>query len=241
MKKNLLTLLLSTFTSLIFSQVLVDIPLKNGMAYYTFYHKLTNKNKCLSTYFINSVQIQEKVETQTKKIQTESKQIGNLQKIDLFGNLQKIQLYKINVTNNKLKKINCTDTISFKGNNKNSNFYISIEEDKKLKFKPSLINYGRKKIYSHTLTASISIIFKSKNEYTLVIKDIEYSVHWALNGKEEKGIDIYKLGEFYELAQKTENLKKDDILLFNDIDKLIKTADDIILKAITDTYNVDEL
>jgi hypothetical protein len=54
----------------------------------------------------------------------------------------------------------------------------------------------------------------------------------------QQSIDIYKLGEYYEKADK---MDKESIKFFSFIDMIIKSADEIILKALTDTYQADEL
>ena len=51
MKINFFTLLLIVFYNTLAAQELPEIPLKNGMAYYVFEHKLDNTKKCLSNYF----------------------------------------------------------------------------------------------------------------------------------------------------------------------------------------------
>ena len=229
MRKLLLSIcILIAFTS--FSQTLPEIPLKNGYAYYTFTHKLGNTKKCLSSYFItNHEQIQEKIRNLSDKISMEKEKLGNLKQIKSFT---------INLKNRDNNKAECIDTITYDGNA--SNFNITIMDDK-WGMKPSFV--GVKKIGFHALSATISIVFISKNEYKLIIKNIVYTVYWAkLNlGEMKNGEEIYNLGEYYEKIKNQDKLKKVDINFFIAIDKLIKTADDIFLKTITDIYSVDEL
>ena len=89
------------------------------------------------------------------------------------------------------------------------------------------------------LTASVTIVFISKNEYVLKIKDIVYSIQWTKGAK--SGVDIFNLGEYYEKVKSSGELKKDDIAFFSTIDEIMKTTDKILLSAITDTYMADEL
>ena len=56
MKNYLTSIILLLSSSSIFAQNLPNIPIKNGMAYYSFEHKLDNTAKCLSSYIDGPMQ-----------------------------------------------------------------------------------------------------------------------------------------------------------------------------------------
>ena len=51
MKNLTLLFVILVCSKVLFSQELPEVPLKNGMTYYTFEHKLDNQKKCISQYF----------------------------------------------------------------------------------------------------------------------------------------------------------------------------------------------
>ena len=71
MKNTFLSIILFSITSLITAQELPNIPIKNGMTFHSFDHKLENQKKCLSNYFTFSSTtsaIREKLNTQASGI-----------------------------------------------------------------------------------------------------------------------------------------------------------------------------
>lgn len=208
------------------SQTLPAIPLKNGMAYYTFDHKLDNQKHCLSRYFDAPLSgqmilvLQEKIVNHANKLAIENKKNGVIN-------------YSFPLSR-KLNYLNCNDTIN------PSRTRISIELQGELLWRPALIELFRKKVFRQEITAHIGFVFISKNEFKVIIKDIEYNVFW-MKGLKEQGQDIYKLGEYFQNIKNQEKIKKDDIEFLNFIDNIIKSSDKLLLNALKDTYSTDEL
>ena len=222
--KNYFTLLLILIISTsISAQDLPNIPIKNGMVFYSFEHKLDNTAKCLSSYIDGPIQrvglhtsIQNKLFLVGQKISNEDKNIYS---------------YSLTLTRTMLD-LNCQDTFNCQSN------ALNIILKPNFKAPQGIVNLITKS-GAKNLTASITIVFISKNEYILKIKDIVYTNSWTKGVK--RGVDILNLAEYYEKVKSSGELKKDDIKFFSFIDAIIKTTDKIILSAITDTYRADEL
>jgi hypothetical protein len=231
MKNYLILTLLLLFSSSIFAQNLPDIPLKKGMAYYTFEHKLDNTSKCLSSYFdapfssVTLLPLYQKIILLSQKFTVDAKKRGE----------KGIMGYYLTgfMTTRKGINLNCTDTIKKGG----SSFEVHMSGE--ILWRPAFIELLRKKVIGQTLTGNISVVFLSKSEYKLIIKDIVYNVQW-MQGVNQ-GIDIYKLGEYYEKTKSSTKIGKHEVEFFTFIDFLIKSADEMILNALTDTYEADEL
>lgn len=227
MKKSILFLsLIVSFCTL--SQKLPEISLKNGIAYYSFTHKLTNTKKCISSYFdaqlidYSVLPIQQKILNVTSQFGYKHMKNG----IDGVTNFT-IQLKR------ELKNLKCNDTVRYG----TSNFLVSLKDE--LLWRPQIIEFGRKKILNQKLTACIGVVFLSKNEYKLTITDIQYKFISAKGFNAE--YETYKLGEYYEKLQKLPKVTSEDIEFINFIESIMKKADEIILNALIDTYSVDEL
>ena len=54
-------------------------------------------------------------------------------------------------------------------------------------------------------------------------------------------MDYYNIGELYEQTKASGKITKSDIKFFENLNFFVKSADEIILKALTETYQVDEL
>jgi hypothetical protein len=219
MKKTLFSLLLSTFTSLIFSQGLVDIPLKNGMAYYVFEHTLDNSTNCLSHYLDGPLTsgllpFQQKLITKTVNFS-----FSNLKLSCNFGFQRKGSTLK------------CIDTIKYSASN------LTINENTHSRWNPSFFS---KKVVSNKVTASVSIVFLSKNKYKIIVKDIVYNCG-VIEGFGKIGFQDYKLGEAYLTVKNSKKISRGDLAFFNDIDLIIKQVDKIILETFVDTIQADEL
>jgi len=94
--KHLLLLNYLLFTKIFFSQELPDVPIKNGMTYHSFNHKLDNQKKCLSNYFTFS----------------SSEYISMTSAISKNSNTQVSGITLILIPVNK-PSIKCVDTISY--------------------------------------------------------------------------------------------------------------------------------
>lgn len=152
MKK--LTVLLFLFQiSLLGAQKIIEIPLKKGMANYVFEHKLDNTMKCLSSYVdcpltvASITPFQQKIITKTNNFSFTNSDNLNLQCFILFER--------------RLKDLKCIDTLKYSSTNLTINLLSSS-------WNPSFL---KKKATGNKLTANISFVFLSKNEYKLIIKD----------------------------------------------------------------------
>ena len=213
-----------------FSQELPEIPMKNGMAYYIFEHKLDNTNKCLSYYFDGSpmkqLALYEKLGKKTNEYTINSKKIGKQGILGyfLFGNSANIREYHY---------LNCNDTLM----SKTMNFQVTMNGENKMNL--GGFELFRKKLIQQSLTANINIVFINKNEYKLIIKDIDYGGIWIKGAKPM--VESIKFGELYTKAKESETIDKETIKFFSFMDMLIKKSDQFILEALTDAYMADEL
>jgi hypothetical protein len=223
--KNYFTLILILIISTsISAQDLPNIPIKNGMVFYSFDHKLDNTAKCLSSYIDGPMQ---RVGLITS-IQNKLLLVGE----KIFKEDKNIYSYSLTLTR-KLLDLNCQDTFNCQSNALNIMFQPNFKTPQ------GIVDLITGKSVVKNLTASITIVFISKNEYILKIKDIVYSISWTKGSK--SGVDIFNLGEYYEKVKSSGELKNDDIKFFSFIDEIMKTTDKVILSAITDTYKADEL
>jgi hypothetical protein len=126
----------------------------------------------------------------------------------------------------------CNDTI------KNASGFSLSEIGGDL-WRPIIIELLRKKIRLTEITAQIEVVFLSKTEYKLVFKELTYKISWSQGIK--NGIDIHKIGELYEQTKSSDKITKSDIKFFEKLNFFMQAADEIILKALTDAYQADEL
>ncbi len=224
MKNYLTSIILLVFSSTIFAQNLPEIPMKNGMAYYSFEHKLNNTTKCLSSYIDGPVQRLGVLAPIQNKLLLVGEKIGKEDKY--------IYTYSLSLRR-KMLDLNCQDTFNCQSND------LNILLEPTFITPQGIVDLITGKSNVKNLTASITIFFISKNEYVLKIKDLVYSISWTKGSK--SGVDIFNLGEYYEKVKSSGELKKDDIKFFSFIDEIMKTTDKILLNAITDTYMSDEL
>lgn len=76
---------------------------------------------------------------------------------------------------------------------------------------------------------------RPKNEYSIIFKDINYTLNYV-EGLSNNGMDIYELGELYTKLKSSGNVTKADIQFYEDLNFFIKSADELILKALTESY-----
>ena len=223
MKKHFFALLLLVCYNLLSAQELPEIPLKNGMAYYSFEHKLDNKTNCLSTYFDRK---------NTKSLSTLTK-ISDYTRI-FNSKISKDKIgFSLAVGGGAKMEVKCSDTItSIKG------LYFGTAGSNVF-WKPLIIEFLSKRVTKSVVSANVAIVFTSKTDYILVIKDITYTIDYIKGGKH--GIDYYKIGELYEQLKSSDKIKKDDIKFFENLNFFMQSADEIILKSLTDAYQADEL
>jgi hypothetical protein len=220
MKTTMLFICLLACTNA-FVQELPEIPLKNGMAYYAFEHKLDSTKNCISKYFLFS-----QTSMNTKVVnycyQLSSQRSGAL----------KGTHFNLLIPRNFAAETKCLDTLK-------SNSGFSVATVGGLMWRPMIIEFLRKKVVQSDVKAQIDIIFLSKTEYKLVFKDLTYTIYWAQGAK--NGIDIHNIGELYQQTKDSGEIDKSDIKFFEDLNFFIKSADEIILKALTETYKADQL
>ena len=217
--KNYFTLILILIISTsISAQELPNIPIKNGMAYYSFEHKLNNTTKCLSSYIDGPLDGGMILPFQEKLI----KKCVNFS----FSNLKvACQL----IFARKLVSYKCKDTMKYSSTN-----FTLMEVGNR--WSPSFFS---KKAVSSKVTANVSFVFLSKNEYKLIIKDIVYTC--GVKDGFKISMNDYEFGEAYENTKKAKKVKKADKRFYNDIDLMMKAIDKLVLDALTDTYRADEL
>ena len=217
-KITLFTYLLIIFSNFSIAQELPEIPMKNGMAYYSYVHKLDNSKKCLKKYF-GTTTFSLKLGNSINQINSESSGLFKSKQIYMSGFIPSF--------NDK-----CIDTI-----NNPTGFSLSKTGD--LLWRPILIEIIRKKITASSISSQIDVIFLSKNEYKIVFKDLTYKIMWTQGFK--TGFDLHNIGELYQKLKTSEKVSKSDVKFFEDLNFYIKAVDEIILKALTETYKADEL
>ncbi len=218
-KKLLLLALAFINLTILKAQELPELPMKNGMAYYTFEHKLDNK-ECLAKYFSIESSMNTKIVTYCSQL--------TLQKSGTY----KKSLFNLFIPRKLANGTKCLDTLK-------SNPGFSLSTIGGLMWRPMIIEFVRKKAVQSDIKAQIDIIFISKNQYKLVFKDLTYHIYWAQGTK--NGIDIHNIGELYQKTKDSGKIDKSDIKFFEDLDFFIKSADEIILKSLTETYKAAEL
>lgn len=214
--KNLLPILL--FVNLIFTsfaQELPEVPLKNGLAYYKFDHNLENtNNKCLSSYF--------NVTSGYQNLMVKYISYANqLSQEKTYGE----KLFFIKLGGGKL---NCIDTMVAQG---------GMLLWGPVSWTPNIISLSNKKITNYIVSTEIQIVFTSKSAYSIYIKNVQCNLTWA-NGR---GTYIYDLGELYTQVKNSAKISKKDIKFFEELNYFIQATDEIILKSLTETINLDQL
>ncbi len=227
MKNIYLNFTFLLLAGIIHSQELPEIPMKNGMAYYSFEHKLDNNKKCLSKYF-NTIDSPSESGTLRLKIAAFSTQLTS-QQSKKYKSISFILVPPLNL----IKGFKCIDTL------KNSTGFTLYSYSQDILWRPLIIELLRKKTTGSAINAQVEVIFLSNTDYKLVFKDLTYKISWMQGSK--NGSDIYNIGELYEQTKASGKISKSDIKFFEDLNFFIKSADEIILKALTETYRADEL
>lgn len=217
MKKLILISILFFCVTTTFAQELPEIPMKNGMVYFSFEHKLDNTKKCISQYINTPEFLQKK---------------GSYLYQFVFKKVKKPERTTFGLNTPINFNTKCNDTI------KNASGFSLSEIGGDL-WRPIIIELLRKKIRLTEITAQIEVVFLSKTEYKLVFKDLTYKISWSQGIK--NGIDIHKIGELYEKTKALGKITKSDIKFFEKLNFFMQAADEIILKALTDAYQADEL
>jgi hypothetical protein len=225
MKRLYSILLFANLVLTSFAQELPEVPLKNGLAYYKFDHKLENtNNKCVSSYF-NIVSHP----TFVSKYMAYAGQLSQA-KNSIHGHYNLFLLLNDDNDNNN---INCLDTIS----TQNQGFHLTISGD--IDFSPAIIQLMKKKIIENNIYASVQIVFTSKTEYSIYLKNVNCNLAWVQGFK--TGTDIYDLGELYTQVKNSGKISKKDVKFFEELNYFIQSTDEIILKSLVETIKLDQL
>ena len=203
-----------------FAQELPEIPMKNGMAYYSFEHKLDNTKKCIVDYSGE--------ETFMKKIVDYSIEF-TLKRTGKLINNNRLNILPPGRTAIKNK---CIDTLT-------SPIGFILTKSGELQWRPGIVELLRKRITETEITSQVSMIFISKDKYKLVFKDLNYKITYMQGNK--LTTEIHSIHELYNELKTSDKITKSDINFFEDLNFFIKSADEIILKALTETYKADEL
>lgn len=199
-----------------FAQEAPQIPLKNGLVYYTFTNKLDNTKKCLSNY-IN-------VGDFTRKMNDKTKEMTDSKSKPLFD-----KNYFVTANAGRSKGL-CIDTT----------YYGVLVFSVPTKIKPTrLYNLSKKKLFSQIIEAKIEIVFLNKSEYTLKLKGFTYKTRAGSIAKMEN--EEHPLGEMYKDFLADDKKSKDQINLYNDIDFIVNEINRIVKEIFVELYQVDEL
>jgi len=222
MKKNIFALIILVFSQFIFGQDLPEVPLKNGMIYYVFEHKLENKKRCLSDYFkTNKPQLR-----CYNKISNNMVNFNNVSENQKKGGLAIVLGGLINDL--------CIDSLV---SNLNT---FSIITTKNWGWSPLILSTIFSKIQIKTISASPILIFTSKNEYQLIIKDVTIKEN-NYSAYSKNKMSFQSVNEIYQQVFSSDKITKDDMKFFENLNYFMKSADEIIYKALKETYEADEL
>lgn len=206
---------------------LPDMPLKEGLIYYQFKDTLNNK-KCLKSYFkVNYGEINSKI---AAKIHEEEKlRYQYVKKTD-----SKLILMHIptKIYNSSLKMQTCADTF-----NKGNLYILFPEKLNYFDFTPLgiLINAGKKRIEYMAVKSNIEVVFFSNNIFEVRYKS--FTIETKFRNGEESTIE---LSDLYQISKKQENLKKEDIVLFEEIDFWVKRSHEIMNKSLEQVFKYDD-
>lgn len=226
MKTIVLIVALIFQLNILHAQNLPEMPMKNGMIYYSFDHKLENPKKCItyyvSTYDMNSANISSKVLNLSNQLTAKESGVKRLSFM-MFPPLIAVPL-------NTAPE--CIDTII-------KPLALIITQSGDIMWRPAVIELFRKKVIGTQITADMVTIFNSKDSYTLIVKNLTYKIQWSKGLK--NGYDIYNISEKYEELKNSGKITKKDIKFFEKLNFFIKSADEMLLKAITETYKGSDL
>jgi hypothetical protein len=223
MKKLIYFLLVLVISNIkIISQTTTEIPLKNGMVYYTFFNKIDNNKKCLKNY---SDQLRGKCMMKSLELSTE-KSKPFYGKNYSFSVSPPFMLRPINPNSVST----CIDTatlgalqIIFPTNNPTIMLY----------------NFNKQKLISQSIRATMEIVFLTKSEYILKIKGFTL-VQTTMSGTKSL-IKEYELGELYQKYLSNPKKTKAETNLYNDINIFVNETDRIIRESFNEIYKTDEL
>jgi len=224
MKHLLLIFLFTNVLLTSFAQELPEVPLKNGLAYYKFDHNVENlSSKCISKFVLSEIFL----EKTAKYAQQYS-----LDKSGFLAN----KLLMLTLVGNK-GTLNCTDTLKITSLDPAA--ITLIYEQDEISWTPPIAELLKKKIIKYHISASCDIIFKSKSEYQVIVKNVNCTVYWMQGGK--MGTDIFDIGELYSKVLTSNKITKMDVRFFGVINQTINASDEIILKSLVETIKLDQL
>ncbi len=201
MRYNLFLFFIFCFLKLVNAQVLPEVPLKNGMTFYEFNHKLDNQKKCIGNYFSFAT-------TEFVSMTTAISKYSNSKDSESTIRLVLIAPSKT--------KPNCVDTL------------ICSNQSLTLVLKNPLKPYA--------IQGTIRLIFTSKNEYNLNILNLNFYNVLAHSNEE-----LYGIGEIYLKIKERGKATKKEKIFFEELNNCAIKIDEIILKSVTEAYQVDEL
>lgn len=217
MKKTIFSLLLLASSLTIKAQETKEIPLKNGMVYYTFSNKLNNTKKCLKNY----------VQELPAKILAKCSEVSTQKTRPFYGKNYSLMI-SAPMLLSQIKV--CEDTA------KMGMFMLSVPT----KIKPTrLYNLNKQKIISQTIEAKIEIVFINKTEYILKLKGFTYKTISMSGYKSETS--EHPLGEMYQAYLSDNDKSKAETNLYNDVNMMVNEVDRIIKECFTEVYKTDEL
>lgn len=198
------------------AQQLPEIPMKNGMVYYSFKHKLNNSKKCISKYYNTDflVSLNRKIETFSSKINDEKPTLEQGVYTITFS-----QGFK-NGSPHSQNNLNCKDTTVSKYN------FIVFPISKK------------EKIADRKLTFNVETVFQDKNNYTLIFKGFILQESF-LKGRSLVTNEIRLEDRYNELASKAE-LTKAEISFFEQLNYILVELDKLYGEVLEQQYLIDE-
>lgn len=128
----------------------------------------------------------------------------------------------------------CKDSLVSNGN------IFSIITTKNWGWSPLILTTVFSKKQMKTISASPILIFTSKNEYQLIIKDITIKEN-NYSAYSKNKISFQNVNEIYQQVISSEKITKEDIKFFENLNYFMKSADEIILNALKETIKADEL
>ena len=224
--KILYILPLLLFCNVSFSQELPDIPMKNNLIYYNLRNKHNNQKQCLAkllhTTGLNddyNIGIQKRIHEKQKE------------KFYINNSAELVQFKLSNWSRNgRVAKGDCFDTLTgdFSFNLVGGIGYFDMLG--------AAYGIGKSKPISKTITAEVTIVFISKNEYEMRFKKFMLNKFYM-----DATTTNLSLSEYYLDLKNNDKITKKEAKFFLEFDDLIKICNEACWEELKFLIENDEL
>ena len=201
-----------------------ELPMKNDMIYYSTEDiKMTNTKKCLSAYF-DWYKIWDKCESLSSEIRRNSR--NDKKYTDLFF----VSIGPKDVVKGMNKLLDCHDTI-------NGELKISLPGNMSPFFIRDKLN--NKHILEINITATVQIIFLSKDSYKVKTKGFTYIA--SIEEDNQIATTNLPLEELYFGYKNADKVSKDETYMYEDINASVLGFQRMLNEYLKAAYKTDEL